>query len=137
MILIFLMGPIIPIRYELLLRFYFINNCNIQFFTSITGWCISYNIGCCIRCWSVTRLFGGWRLAPLYLAIGVALILWPHNLWLSYVAGTQIILLAIFRLLTILRFSGHRKGQELLPQFDDGYDKYNLATHTLILVINF
>lgn len=78
---------------------------------------------------------GGWRLAPFYVAIGVALIIWPHRLWLSYVAGCQLLLLALLRLLTVCRHGGgvggvgggfSRKGggEGLLPQYDDSSDKY-------------
>lgn len=70
----------------------------------------------------MTAVVGGWRLAPFYLAIGVALLIWPFRLWLSYVAGCQLIILAILRLFTVCRY-GRGKGEGLLPQFDDGYDK--------------
>ncbi|XP_055373451.1 uncharacterized protein LOC129606866 isoform X2 [Condylostylus longicornis] len=78
----------------------------------------------CILCWSICRIAGAWRLSPFYIAYGTALIFWPHNLWLSYVAGVFLIILAILRLCTIFKFSGNFKGDEgLLPQRDDFMDK--------------
>lgn len=77
----------------------------------------------CSQCWSITAIAGGWRLAPFYVALGVALLIWPFNLWLSYVAGFQLIMLAILRLFTVYGQQGQRKGEGLLPQFDDGFDK--------------
>lgn len=79
----------------------------------------------CARCWSLCRLVGGWRLSPPYVALGVALIMWPHRLWLSHVAGVQMIMLAVLRLFTIFRYGGSRgKGDELLPQHDDSFEKW-------------
>ncbi|KAJ6640815.1 hypothetical protein Bhyg_05747 [Pseudolycoriella hygida] len=77
----------------------------------------------CAKCWSICKIVGGWRLSPPYIALGVALIMWPHNLWLSYVAGIQLIILAILRLFTIFRYSGVGKDEGLLPQYDDSLDK--------------
>lgn len=53
-----------------------------------------------------------------------------HNIFryrLSYVAGTQLIILAILRLFTIFRYSGVGKDEGLLPQYDDSFDKYVVA----------
>lgn len=78
----------------------------------------------CGLCWGLTAMAGGWRLAPFYIAVGVALLIWPFHLWLSYVAGCQLIILAILRLLTICRYKVAGKRHDgLLPQFDDGLDK--------------
>lgn len=86
--------------------------------------CFSSESSCCVNYWSLLRYAGGWRLAPLYIAIGVALHIWPHNLWLSYVAGTQLIILAILRLLTIFKFNiNSNKDEGLLPDFEDSFDK--------------
>ncbi|KAG4071791.1 hypothetical protein HA402_011945 [Bradysia odoriphaga] len=79
--------------------------------------------GNCAKCWNICKIVGGWRLSPPYIALGVALIMWPHNLWLSYVAGIQLIILAILRLFTIFRYSGVGKDEGLLPQYDDSFDK--------------
>lgn len=76
----------------------------------------------CSQIWSITAIAGGWRITPFYVAIAVALLIWPFNLWLSYVAGCQLIILAILRLFTICRY-GAGKGEGLLPQYDDGFDK--------------
>lgn len=78
----------------------------------------------CIHCWKWTRFFGGWRLSLPYVALGVALLMWPHNLWLSYVGGVQLIILALMRMFTIFRTSNMRgRGASLLPEFDDQNDK--------------
>lgn len=87
----------------------------------------------CAQCWSVCRFVGGWRLSPPYVAFGVALIMWPHSLWLSHVAGAQLILLAVLRVFTIFRYGGSRgcdgrsdgggKEEGLLPTGDDSFEK--------------
>ena len=64
-------------------------------------------------------------MAPPYLALGIALIMWPHRLWLSYVAGVQLIILALLRLFTVCKFrpKGKDGDEDLLPQFEDSYEK--------------
>ncbi|XP_037940679.1 uncharacterized protein LOC119673470 [Teleopsis dalmanni] len=71
-----------------------------------------------LRRWHDCKVIGGWRLAPIYGAIGIALLLWPHNLWLSYVAGVLLIFLAVLRLCTIIRFRSSAKVDGLVPQCD-------------------
>ena len=78
----------------------------------------SDNYSKCLQCWSCCKCFGSWRLAFPYIAIGTALMLWPHNLWLSYVAGLLLILLAVLRLCLVFRFSNNSKDEGLLPQCD-------------------
>ncbi|XP_034482971.1 uncharacterized protein LOC117788342 [Drosophila innubila] len=81
----------------------------------------NYHNSSCLDCWRLSMLLGGWRPAPIYVAMGVALIILPHNLWLSYVAGMLLLLLALLRLCTLLRFSegaSHFKDEGLLPQCD-------------------
>ncbi|XP_060656378.1 uncharacterized protein LOC132791465 [Drosophila nasuta] len=81
-----------------------------------------HSSSCCLDCWRCSMLLGSWRPAPIYVAVGVALIIFPHNLWLSYVAGMLLLLLALLRLCTLLRFNGgganHFKDEGLLPQCD-------------------
>ncbi|KAH8270409.1 hypothetical protein KR018_009766 [Drosophila ironensis] len=72
---------------------------------------------CCLACWRLSAICGGWRPTPVYAAIGVYLILYPHNLWLSYVAGMFLILLGLLRLSTLFRLSPS-KEEGLLPQCD-------------------
>jgi Transmembrane protein family 72 len=76
----------------------------------------------CIHCWKWTGFFGSWRLSFPYVALGVALIMWPHNLWLSHVGGVLLIVLAMLRMFTIFRTSGRGREDSLLPEFDS--DKY-------------
>lgn len=74
----------------------------------------------CTNCWTVIQIFGGWRLSPLYIALGVALIIWPSSLWLCRVAGVQLLILAILRLFTIFRYSNKgARGEGLLAKRDD------------------
>lgn len=65
--------------------------------------------------WRIGNFLSGWRLSPFYVALGVALLMWPNALWLSSVAGIQLIILAILRLLTIFRFDASR-SEGLLPK---------------------
>uniref|UniRef100_A0A1I8M816 Transmembrane protein 72 n=1 Tax=Musca domestica TaxID=7370 RepID=A0A1I8M816_MUSDO len=77
------------------------------------------NYSKCLRCWELSKYFGSWRLSLPYLTIGIALMLWPHNLWLSYVAGGLLILVAVLRLCLVFRFSNTiSKDEGLLPQCD-------------------
>lgn len=78
----------------------------------------SDNYSKCLRCWAFCKYFGGWRLSLPYMAIGTALMVWPHNLWLSYVAGILLVLLAVLRLCLVFRFSSNSKDEGLLPQCD-------------------
>ncbi|KPU78857.1 uncharacterized protein Dana_GF27254, partial [Drosophila ananassae] len=71
----------------------------------------------CLACWRLSAICGGWRPTPVYAVIGICLILYPHNLWLSYVAGMFLILLGLLRLSTLFRFSPS-KDEGLLPQCD-------------------
>jgi hypothetical protein len=77
----------------------------------------------CIHCWKCTGFFGSWRLSFPYVALGVALLMWPHNLWLSYVGGVQLIILALLRMFTIFRINIRGREDSLLPEFDDPADK--------------
>lgn len=81
----------------------------------------------CVHCWKWTRFFGSWRLSFPYVALGVALIMWPHNLWLSYVGGVQLIILALLRMFTIFRTDMRGREDSLLPEFDDQSDKWVYA----------
>ena len=77
----------------------------------------------CVQCWKWTGFFGSWRLSFPYVALGVALIMWPHNLWLSYVGGVQLILLALLRMFTVFRTNVRGREDSLLPpeSFDDDH----------------
>lgn len=77
-----------------------------------------------MQCWKLTGFFGSWRLSFPYVAIGVALIMWPHNLWLSFVCGFQLIVLAMLRMFTIFRIDGRGREDSLLPEFDESSDKW-------------
>ncbi|KRF98512.1 uncharacterized protein Dwil_GK20186 [Drosophila willistoni] len=76
----------------------------------------------CLACWIFASwLAGGWRPTPVYVAMAISLILYPHNLWLSQVAGIFLLLLGLFRLTTLLRFIPLAKlscDESLLPHYD-------------------
>lgn len=82
-----------------------------------TGWT-------CLDCWRFSDLLSSWRPAAIYVPMGVALMLYPHNLWLSYVAGMLLLLLALLRLGTLLPLgrdsasAQHKDEGGLLPQCD-------------------
>ncbi|XP_052897099.1 uncharacterized protein LOC128304018 [Anopheles moucheti] len=86
----------------------------------------------CYQCWSVCRYCGGWHLTFPYVALGIALIVWPHRLWLSHVAGGLLIALAMLRLLTVCKFRPHGKDDELLNHFDEHADKYDNLSDVLV-----
>ncbi|KFB52899.1 AGAP006999-PA-like protein [Anopheles sinensis] len=86
----------------------------------------------CYRCWSICRYCGGWHLSFPYVALGIALIVWPHRLWLSHVAGGLLIGLALLRLLTMCKFRPHGKDDELLNHFDEHVDKYDNLSDVLV-----
>lgn len=61
--------------------------------------------------------------------------MWPHRLWLCYVAGFQLIILALLRFLTIFRYrftadDGYG-DEDLLPHLDSTYDKCDSLTEIL------
>lgn len=76
-----------------------------------------------MQVWKLTGVFGSWRLSFPYVALGVALLMWPHNLWLSYVGGVQLIVLAMLRMFTVFRARNREREDSLLPEFDDQLDK--------------
>ncbi|XP_061393619.1 uncharacterized protein LOC133329136 isoform X3 [Musca vetustissima] len=83
------------------------------------GLLIFDNYSKCLRCWEFSKYFGSWRLSLPYLTIGLTLMLWPHNLWLSYVAGGLLMFVAVLRLCLVFRFSHARsKDEGLLPHCD-------------------
>lgn len=77
----------------------------------------------CLKCWSWSGFFGSWRICFPYVALGVALIMWPRNLWLSYVGGALLLILALLRMFTVFRTNVRGREDSLLPDFDDHSDK--------------
>uniref|UniRef100_A0A182YS57 Uncharacterized protein n=1 Tax=Anopheles stephensi TaxID=30069 RepID=A0A182YS57_ANOST len=67
-----------------------------------------------------------------YVALGIALLVWPHRLWLSHVAGGLLLGLAMLRLLTVCKFRPHGKDDELLNHFDEHADKYDNLSDVLV-----
>lgn len=58
--------------------------------------------------------------------------MWPHNLWLSYVGGVLLIILALLRMFTIFRTNLRGREDSLLPEFDDQTDKWVFLNEALI-----
>lgn len=76
------------------------------------------------HCWRVSNLFSGWRLSPLYIALAVALLMWPNSLWLCSVVGVQLIILAILRLFTVFRFNVISARGDVLLQKQERVDYF-------------
>lgn len=89
----------------------FIHIYNLYIFSSYSDVAEKYSV-----CWRIGNFLSGWRLSPFYVALGVALLMWPNALWLSSVAGIQLLILAILRLLTIFRFNTNSSRCEGLLQ---------------------
>lgn len=70
----------------------------------------------CSCCRRLNNFLSGWRLSPFYIALGVALLMWPNSLWLSSVVGIQLLILAILRLFTIFRYQSNTIKCESLLQ---------------------
>lgn len=71
---------------------------------------------CSSLCWWFNNTLSGWRLSPFYIALGVALLMWPNSLWLSSVVGVQLLFLAILRLFTVIRHQNNTNKCESLLQ---------------------
>lgn len=87
----------------------------------VAGWCLSkfYRSDAsayCSCCRRLNNFLSGWRLSPFYIALGVALLMWPNSLWLSSVVGIQLLILAILRLFTIFRYQSNTIKCESLLQ---------------------
>lgn len=87
-------------------------------FTFCMSNCSNDSPSSCTICWRIGNFLSGYRLAPLYIALGVALLIWPNSLWLSSVVGIQLLILALLRLCTIFRFNGG-SGEVLLSKQDN------------------
>lgn len=70
----------------------------------------------CLCCRRINNFLNGWRLSPFYIALGVALLMWPNSLWLCSVVGIQLLILAILRLFTIFRYQSNTIKCESLLQ---------------------
>lgn len=61
------------------------------------------------------------------------MLMWPHNLWLSYVAGSNLIFLALLRIFTIFRMSPNPKDHSLLQDdLSDGLENVIIQTTTVL-----
>ncbi|XP_050500739.1 uncharacterized protein LOC126880735 [Diabrotica virgifera virgifera] len=57
--------------------------------------------------WTGVTWFSEWKKSLIYAPISVIPFVWPHKLWLSYVAGGQLLTLAFFHL--VLTFKSKKK----------------------------
>ncbi|KAG8337554.1 hypothetical protein J6590_019955 [Homalodisca vitripennis] len=85
------------------------------------------------RCWDVFLWCGLWKRSILYTAIAVVLFLRPHRLWLSIVAGIQLLILAVCYLYLTCRSHFHRRhsGRLLLSQTPSQEDRFDDITEIL------
>ncbi|XP_075217699.1 uncharacterized protein LOC142322469 isoform X1 [Lycorma delicatula] len=89
---------------------YFIIGAAIVFFLEIT-WAITLFLHVCNRneynpvfkCWDVVLWFNLWKRSILYTGLAFLLFLRPHRLWLSIVAGMQLVILALSYLALTVR----------------------------------
>ncbi|XP_074030403.1 uncharacterized protein [Leptinotarsa decemlineata] len=70
-----------------------------------TTWIVTLFLQLCLRsdnkiwnCWWVLKWFSGWKKSLVYGPLGAIPIIWPNKLWLSYVAGSQLLTLACLHL---------------------------------------
>ncbi|XP_065170614.1 uncharacterized protein [Atheta coriaria] len=95
-----------------------------------TAWVIGVFLRICIRneehkvfrYWSVVQWFDCWKRTLVYGPLAALPILFPHRMWLSYVAGAQLIALAVFHLL--LSFRGPRRRVRKERLFNPDIDSY-------------
>ncbi|CAH1173682.1 unnamed protein product [Phaedon cochleariae] len=95
--------------------YYFIGISTFVLVTEVL-WVVTLFLRICIRSdsriwkfWSAVTWFCGWKKTIAYSPLGAIPLLWPHDLWLSYVAGGLLITLAALHL--VLSFKDRRKGQ--------------------------
>lgn len=78
------------------------------------------------RCWSIITCFSGWKKFIVYSPMGVVPIIWPHKLWLSYVAGGQLLMLSFCHLTLSFKCgrSKRRRKNRLLNAEADSFERY-------------
>ncbi|KAJ8939862.1 hypothetical protein NQ318_017140 [Aromia moschata] len=86
------------------------------------------------RCWSAVTWFEGWKKSLIYGPMGAVPLVWPHKLWLSYVAAGQLLALAVFHL--VLSFKGRRRRRRkdrLLQGDADSFESSKFEEVTEVL----
>lgn len=103
----------------------------IVFFLEIT-WAVTLFLQVCVRneqnavfqCWEKVLWINRWKKTVIYWSFSILLILKPHRLWLSSVAGIMLVLLGILYLVLCFGSRGRGSGKEtLLHNQDDYYDR--------------
>uniref|UniRef100_A0A0A9X5R3 Transmembrane protein 72 n=1 Tax=Lygus hesperus TaxID=30085 RepID=A0A0A9X5R3_LYGHE len=101
--------------------------------------CSRNEFGPCMNCWTNVLWLRLWRKSVLYSIFASILFLRPHRLWLSIVAGLQLLVLAGLYLLLTYRANQQSKvipSPRLLnnsnsPSQEDNFDKYDDITDVL------
>lgn len=76
------------------------------------------------KCWTAVTWFSDWKKSLLYAPMGVIPIIWPHKLWLSYVAGGQLMALSLFHLvLTFKTKKKKRRRKDRLLHDGDSFER--------------
>ncbi|KAL7646748.1 UNVERIFIED_CONTAM: hypothetical protein RMT77_002003 [Armadillidium vulgare] len=109
---------------------YLISASAIMFFFEIT-WAITLFLQVCLRnersliftCWSVILWFDSWKKAVVYFTIATVLMVKPHKLWLTTLAGGMLISLGILYFLQGLR-KRYVMKETLLQQHEETYDRF-------------
>ncbi|KAF2888703.1 hypothetical protein ILUMI_17470 [Ignelater luminosus] len=77
------------------------------------------------RCWQGVVWVNGWKKTFVYGSLGTIPLIWPHKLWLAYVAGGQLVALAVFHLLLSFKGRRRRKRKDRLLNGDiDSFERY-------------
>lgn len=122
---------------------YLIIGAIIVFILEIT-WAITLFLQVCLRdenhpvfgCWDLVLWMGSWKRSLLYLLLSTVLFLRPHRLWLSIVAGIQLVVLGVCYLLLTFRNRFHRRNSDRLllsrsPSQDDRFEDTDILDDSL------
>ncbi|KAG5879076.1 hypothetical protein JTB14_023899 [Gonioctena quinquepunctata] len=87
------------------------------------------------KCWCAVTWFSAWKKSLVYAPLGAIPIIWPHKLWLSYVAGGQLLALALLHAVLSLKDSKRRRRRKnfLLNTEGDSFEssKFEEVTECL------
>ncbi|XP_049804362.1 uncharacterized protein LOC126246576 [Schistocerca nitens] len=105
----------------------------IVFFLEIT-WAITLFLQVCLRneyspvfrCWDCVLWLDRWKKSLLYAVFAAVLLLKPHRLWLSSVAGSMLVLLALLYLVLSCRARSATK-ETLLHNREESFDRFDDA----------
>lgn len=121
--------------------YYLIAASALVFWFEIT-WAITLFLQVCVRnehsrifrCWASIQWVEEWKKSLLYGPLGAVPIVWPHKLWLSYVAGGQLIALAVFHLILTFKERKRRRRKDRLLHGDiDSFESSKFEEVTEVL----